>query len=123
MAESLAELSAATGEGRFLVLAKRFTDHRILDPLSKSKDALTGLHANTQIPKLVGAARIYELTGEPYYRNAASFFWKEVAGKRSYVFGGNSIGEHFAPLGTEPLGATTAETCNTNNMLRLTKKL
>jgi DUF1680 family protein len=123
IAESLAELYSVTGERRFLALAKRFTDHRVLDPLSKSKDKLSGLHANTQVPKLTGAARIYELTGDRYYRDAALYFWKEVIGKRSYAFGGNSIGEHFSPLGTEPLGATTAETCNTHNMLRLTKKL
>lgn len=123
MAESLAELYSVTEERRYIALAKRFTDRRILDPLSKSKDKLTGLHANTQVPKLVGAARIYELTGDRYYRDAARFFWKEVTGKRSYAFGGNSIGEHFSPLGAEPLGATTAETCNTHNMLRLTDKL
>jgi hypothetical protein len=123
MPESLAELYAVTGEKGFLKLAKRFTDHQVLDSLAQSKDGLNGLHANTQVPKLVGAARIYELTGNKYFRDAASYFWKEVVGKRTYAFGGNSIAEHFSTLGAEPLGATTAETCNTHNMLRLTKHM
>jgi len=83
MNESLAELYALTGNKDDLALAKRFTHHKVLDPLSESKDTLAGLHANTQIPKIVGAARLYELTGEEYFRKVASYFWDEIVTKRS----------------------------------------
>ena len=33
----------------------------------ESRDALDGLHANTQIPKVVGLQRLHELTGKPEY--------------------------------------------------------
>jgi uncharacterized protein len=123
MNEVLANLSAATGNPRYLVVAKRFDHHVVMDPAAQGRDTLTGSHANTQIPKFIGAAREYELTGDPYYRDAAQFFWQQVALHRSYVTGGNSIKEHF---GTPPdvlaseLTELTQETCNTYNMLKLT---
>jgi DUF1680 family protein len=123
MSESMAELYAITGEKKYLDLARRFTHHVITDPLAAGRDQLAGIHANAQIPKIVAAARMYELSGDEYYQRVASFFWEEVTGKRSYVIGGNSLGEHFQKLGTEPLGPNTAETCNTYNMLRLTRDL
>ena len=79
MAEVLANLSAATENPRYLVVAKRFDHHAVMDPAAQGRDTLTTLHANTQIPKFIGAAREYELTGDPYYRNAALFFWQQVA--------------------------------------------
>lgn len=123
MNESLADLYALTGEKKYLDLAERFFHKAVLDPLAQRRDALTGLHANTQIPKIVGVARLHELTGKDHYKTIASFFWDTVVEKRSYVFGGNSISEHFPQLGAEPLGPNTAETCNTYNMLRLTRHL
>jgi len=126
MNEVLANLSATTGNARYLVVAKRFDHHAVMDPASQSRDALTGLHANTQIPKFIGAAREYELTGDPYYRDAALFFWQQVVLHRSYVTGGNSINEHFRTppdvLSSE-LTDLTQETCNTYNMLKLTNHL
>ena len=63
------------------------------------KDAirLDGLHANTQIPKVVGFQRLFELTGEERYARAARFFWRTVAGRRSFVTGGHGDNEHFFP--------------------------
>ena len=126
MNEVLANLSAATGNPRYLEVAKRFDHHAVMDPASQGRDALTGLHANTQIPKFIGAAGEFELTGDPYYRDAAEFFWRQVALHRSYVTGGNSISEHFRMppdvLASE-LTDLTQETCNTYNMLKLTAKL
>jgi uncharacterized protein len=126
MNEVLANLSAITGNSRYLVVAKRFDHHAVMDPVAQGHDPLTGLHANTQIPKFIGAAREYELTGDPYYRDAALFFWQQVALHRSYVAGGNSVGERFR---TPPdvlasvLTDQTQETCNTYNMLKLTSHL
>ncbi len=123
MNEVLANLSAATNNPRYLVVAKRFDHHAVMDPAAQRRDALTGLHANTQIPKFIGAAREFELTGDPFYHDAALFFWQQVALHRSYVTGGNSISEHFRTppdvLASE-LTDLTQETCNTYNMLKLT---
>jgi DUF1680 family protein len=125
MYESIADLYALTGDEKFLQLARRFYHHEVLDPLAQHRDELTGLHANTQIPKLVGAARMYELTGEAKDHEAAQFFWDTVVSHRSWVIGGNSESEHFFPPETASthLTGSTAETCNTYNMLRLTEHL
>jgi uncharacterized protein len=126
MSEVLANLSAVTGNPRYLVVAKRFDHHTVMDPAAQGQDTLTGLHANTQVPKFIGAAREYELTGDPYYHDAALHFWQEVVLHRSYVTGGNSVGERFK---TPPdalasvLTDQTQETCNTYNMLKLTNHL
>src|SRR5579863_1559641 len=126
MNEVLANLAAVTGNPRYLVVAKRFDHHAVMDPAAQGRDTLTGLHANTQIPKFIGAAREYELTGDPYYHDAALFFWQQVVLHRSYVTGGNSINEHFRTppdvLASE-LTDLTQETCNTYNMLKLTDHL
>jgi uncharacterized protein len=126
MNEVLANLSAVTGNPRYLAVARRFDHHAVMDPAAQRHDTLTTLHANTQIPKFIGAAREFELTGDPYYRDSAQFFWQQVALHRSYVTGGNSISEHFRTppdvLASE-LTDLTQETCNTYNMLKLTRQL
>ncbi|MGN1097857.1 MAG: beta-L-arabinofuranosidase domain-containing protein, partial [Clostridia bacterium] len=125
MNESFAQLYKITGNEDYLNLARRFTHDKILTPLSQSKDELTGLHANTQIPKMIGAAEIYDNDSADYgnYKTASEFFWDAVVNKRSYVIGGNSIAEHFEALGSETLGVKTCESCNTYNMLKLTEHL
>src|SRR5207302_10246333 len=89
MAESLAELYARTGDPRHLGLAKSFRHDFVFLPAAQGRDTLTGLHANTQIPKFTGYQRIYELTGEPEYGAAARKCWTFVARERSFVTGGN----------------------------------
>lgn len=123
MNEVFADLYEITGNENYLKLAKRFCHRAILNPLAKGIDDLEGKHANTQIPKVIGAAKLYDITGEQYYQDIAEFFWENVVYKRSYVIGGNSIGEHFGPESSEQLGITTTETCNTYNMLKLTEFL
>lgn len=125
MNETLANLYALTGEEKYLKLSLRFNHHRVLDPAEQEQDKLTGLHANTQIPKFIGNARQYELTGEPPLKTAALFFWNTVANERSYVIGGHSNGEMFSPKEqlSKALGPNTTETCNTYNMLKLTRHL
>jgi DUF1680 family protein len=125
MNELLADLYAVTGNAKYLKLAERFNHHAVLDPAVNGVDKLTGLHANTQIPKFIGMARQYELTGNESYRKGAEFFWNVVTKERSYVIGGNSDHEAFSPkerLSTF-LGPNTTETCNTFNMLKLTRHL
>ncbi|MGQ9576746.1 MAG: beta-L-arabinofuranosidase domain-containing protein [Thermoguttaceae bacterium] len=125
MNEVLAELYAVTGEEKYLRLSRRFNHRAVLDPLARREDRLTGLHANTQFPKVLGAARQYELTGDPALRTAATFFWEVVTRERSYVTGGNSDGEVFSPKEelSRHLGPSTTESCNTYNMLKITRRL
>jgi DUF1680 family protein len=125
MNEALADVYAITGKPEHLKLALRFNHKFVIDPLARREDRLEGLHANTQVPKIVGIARQYELTASPPLRTAAEYFWKEVTTHRSYVNGGNSDREHFHRKGElwKRLTPSTAETCNTYNMLRLTRRL
>jgi hypothetical protein len=126
MNEVLADVSAITGDPRYLRLAERFTHRAVLDPLLHHEDRLTGLHANTQIPKITGLARIAELGGDPAWRDAARFFWETVVTRRSVAFGGNSDREHFNPpddFSAMLESREGPETCNTYNMLRLTEVL
>lgn len=125
MNEVLYNIYAITKDPAHLELAHRFDHRAVLDPLANGWDRLAGLHANTQIPKVVGAARRYELTGDPWAYAAAKNFWELVVHTRSYATGGNSVNEHFGPANelAHTLGNTNHETCNTYNMLRLTRHL
>ncbi|HXC97992.1 MAG TPA: beta-L-arabinofuranosidase domain-containing protein [Verrucomicrobiae bacterium] len=125
MREVLADVYAITGNTKYLELANRFSHFRIMAPLEAGRDELGGLHANTQIPKLTGSARIYELTGDAKERDAATFFWDCVVRHHSYAIGGDSDDEHFDPPDqlAHHLTAATCETCNTYNMLKLTRHL
>ena len=126
MNEVLADVYALTGDERHLALAERFCHQAVLGPLSEGRDTLNGLHSNTQIPKIVGFERLYQLTGQPQYRAAAEFFWRTVVDTRSFATGGNGDNEHFFPIAdfAKHLGsAKTMETCCSHNMLRLTRLL
>ena len=100
-----------------------FCEEKLLIPLSKGEDILTGLHANTQIPKVIGALEVYSNGGADYLYSAAQFFWSNVTGVRSYAIGGHGVAEHFCGSEEEPLKTNTCETCNTNNMITLSIKL
>ena len=95
MNESMAELYARTGNEKYLRLSRRFHHKAVLDPLSRHEDHLQGLHANTQIPKLIGLARQYELTGVDAEKTAAEFFWDRVVHQHTYGTGGKSEAEQF----------------------------
>lgn len=125
MNEVLAELYARTGNEKYLRLSRRFHHKAVLEPLARREDRLQGLHANTQVPKLIGLARRYELTTDAADKTAAEFFWERVVHHHSYVNGGNSDGEHFGPPDklNNRLSNNTSETCNTYNMLKLTRHL
>lgn len=124
--EIFADVYGITGDEKYLELAKRFSHRVVLDPLLEKKDALTGMHANTQIPKVIGFKRIADLGGNKDWSEASEFFWNTVVNNRSVSIGGNSVREHFhksddfSSMMTSEQGP---ETCNTYNMLRLTKML
>jgi DUF1680 family protein len=126
MNEVLADVSAITGDRRYLALAARFSDRDLFAPLTRGEDTLTGKHANTQIPKVIGYERIAGLGGDPAGAAAARYFWDRVVGHRSVAFGGNSVREHFNPgddFTSMLVSREGPETCNTYNMLRLTERL
>jgi DUF1680 family protein len=126
MNEVLYNLYAATGDSVYFELAHRFDHQSFFDPLATGRDELKGLHANTHIPKVIGAARRYELTGDDRYRRIAEFFWRQVTAHRAYCSGGTSNEEGWR---TDPdqlaseLSATTHECCCTYNLLKLTRHL
>ena len=124
--EVFADVYDITGDEKYLDLAKRFSHRVILEPLLKKEDRLTGNHANTQIPKVIGFKRIADLEGNSDWNSASAYFWNTVVDNRSVSIGGNSVREHFhksddfSSMMTSEQGP---ETCNTYNMLRLTKML
>ena len=126
MNEVLADVFAMTNDRKYLTLAQRFSQRALLDGLEHHQDTLTGLHANTQIPKAIGYARLAQLGGEPGGLDAAKFFWQTVVHHRTVAFGGNSVREHFNPqddFSSMIESREGPETCNTYNMLRLTEQL
>jgi hypothetical protein len=126
MNEVLADVGAISGNPRFIKLAQRFSHRALLDPLVAGRDTLDNLHANTQIPKVVGFVRIAERAPLPQYADAATFFWKTVVETRSYATGGHGDVEHFFPrheFANRMGSGKTMETCCTHNMLRLTRAL
>ncbi|GJI93996.1 glycosyl hydrolase [Duganella caerulea] len=126
MSEVLADLYRLTGERRYLALAERFSHRAVLAPLAEGRDVLDGEHANTTIPKVIGFMRLHDVTGAAPYRQAAQYFWRTVAERRSFATGGHGDDEHFFPpaqVRAHLSSAKTMETCGTYNMLRLTRAL
>ncbi len=125
--EVLADVSAITGDPKYLTLARKFRHPRLFDPMLKGDEpALYNIHANTQFPKFIGYERIYELTGETAWHDAACHFWEAVTSHLSWVNGGNSQWEGFFPPAEFPAKVVETcgpETCNTYNMLKLTRQL
>ncbi len=126
MNEVLADAYAMTNDARFLYCAKRFSHKRLFTPMSQHQDCLDNMHANTQVPKVIGFERIAEITGDEVYHTAGSYFWDIVTTERSLAFGGNSRREHFPSKEacTDFINDIDGpESCNTNNMLKLTEDL
>ncbi|EOD47905.1 putative secreted protein [Neofusicoccum parvum UCRNP2] len=125
MSEVLADVYYQTGDARWLDVAQRFEHAAVLAPLAANRDQLSGLHANTQVPKWIGAARAYKATGNATLLAVARNAWDMTTAAHTYAIGGNSQAEHFrAPDAIAAhLTADTAEACNTYNMLKLTREL
>ena len=128
MNEVLYNLAAVTGDNKFAEVGDRFTKKRFFNPLALNCDRLRGLHTNTHIPQVTGAARRYELSGDPRFRDVATFFWDQVTGARCYATGGTSNNEGWLTgphrLAAElSRGESTNECCCAYNMLKLTRKL
>lgn len=126
MPEVYADAYKLTNNTKYLNAAKKWSHKWLLNAMAAGNDNLTNVHANTQVPKVVGFARVAELSGEENYTKGADFFWQTVAHKRSIAIGGNSISEHF-PDPNKHKSYTEEregpESCNTYNMLKLTERL
>ena len=122
MNEVLVNLAAVTKKDRYLDTAHLFEQPSILDPLAERRDELQGLHANTNVPKMIGAARMYEVTGDRRDRRIAEYFLEEVLAARSYAIGNTSLDEHWTtPPGQlqGTLAWTNAECCVAYNLMKL----
>jgi DUF1680 family protein len=126
MNEVLSNLYSITGKPEYLATARRFDERHYTDPLSRSEDRMKGEHVNSFIPNIIGAAREYEMTGDPALYGIATFFWNEVTGARCFVTGGTSNNEAWEgdPYQIhDELGKNSHESCCTYNMLKLTRHL
>jgi len=123
MMEVLYNLYAITGQEKYAVLAKRFGKSAFFDPLAARQDHLDGLHANTHIPQVIGAARGYELTGDNRYHTISDYFWHEVVSEHAYATGGTSDGEGWQAPGkiSTQLGPAAQECCCSYNMMKLSR--
>jgi len=125
MNDVLTEIYWWTNDARYLEAAKRFDHASVFSPLASNQDRLSGMHANTQVPKWIGAAHEYKQTGNGTYRSIAQNAWKMTVNDHTYAIGGNSQAEHFRNPGAISgyLSQDTCEACNTYNMLKLTREL
>jgi DUF1680 family protein len=124
--EIFADVYEITGNKKYLDLAHKFSHRVILEPLLEKQDKLTGIHANTQIPKVIGFKKIAEVEHNQKWSDAADFFWHTVTENRSVSIGGNSVSEHFNAINDFSgmiKSVEGPETCNTYNMLKLTKEI
>jgi len=122
MNEVLVNLAAVTKKDRYIEAAHVFEQPGFLDPLAAHRDELQGLHANTHVPKIIGAARMYEVTGDRRYREIAEYFLAEVLDTRNYAIGNTSQDEHWkSPAGhlEGTLVWTNAECCVAYNLMKL----
>ncbi|MCC6286637.1 MAG: glycoside hydrolase family 127 protein [Chitinophagaceae bacterium] len=125
MNDVLANIYSITGNKKYLELSYKFYDDFVMKPLSEKIDPMPGKHSNTQVPKAIGSARQYELTGNERDKTIASFFWQTMVHHHTYVNGGNSNYEYCGEEDklNDRLSDNTSETCNTYNMLKFTRHL
>lgn len=124
--EVFAQVAGLTGEKKYLDLAYRFSHQAVMEPLTRQRDELSGMHANTQIPKVIGFEEIAVVAEDEQMHKAARYFWETVVSNRTVAIGGNSVREHFHPpsdFSSMISDVQGPETCNTYNMLKLSKQL
>jgi hypothetical protein len=122
MNEVLVNLAAVTKKDRYIGIAHLFEQPNFLDPLAARRDELQGLHANTHVPKIIGAARMYEVTGDRRYRDIAEYFLEEVTTARNYVIGNTSVDEFWRTPPDQLKGTLAwknAECCVAYNLMKL----
>ena len=128
MNEVLYNLADVTSDDRWARVGDRFTKKRFFNPLAQSQDELKGLHVNTHVPQVIGAARRYELSSDDRFRNVAEFFWDAVVSSRTYATGGTGNTESWLTNANRlalEMNASShhQECCCSYNMMKLTQHL
>jgi DUF1680 family protein len=126
MLEVWANLYKLTGERAHYELIQRYDRRRLFDPLVAGEDVLTNMHMNTTIPEVLGAARAWEATGEPRWRQIVEAYWRSgVTDRGYYITGGQTNGEVWSPPHalSSRLGFRTQEHCTVYNMMLLADTL
>ena len=125
MQDVLVTTYSISGNRRYLDLSYKFDDDFVMGQLAKGIDPMAGKHSNTNVPKAIGAARRYELTGNQSDKKISTFFWQILALHQAYVIGGNSNYEYLGEPDklNDRLSDNTCESCNSYNMLKLTRHL
>ncbi len=121
MLEIWADLYGVTHKQKYLDLMERYGNPNIFQELQKGNDALSNNHANASIPWSHGSARIYEVTGNTYWRSLTEEFWKNAVDDRDeFCTGGQNCGEHWIPKGelAHFTGENNQEHCTVYNMIR-----
>jgi DUF1680 family protein len=127
MNDALYELYKLTKKANHLTAAHIFDETNLFSTTAAGTDTLNGRHANTTIPKFIGALNRYRTlgTGEQSYFTAADQFFGIVLKSHTYITGGNSESEHFHEPGVldRHRNALNNETCNSYNMAKLGRDL
>jgi DUF1680 family protein len=126
MLEIWAELLRLTGKKKYEQLLSRYDRRKLFEPLREGRDVLTNMHANTTIPEILGAARAFEVTGDPRYREIVEAYWKcAVTDRGAFVTGGQTSGEIWTPPRelAARRGSRNQEHCTVYNLMRLAEQL
>ena len=126
MNDALYELYKITKKEEHLKAAHAFDEEELFDKIQTGdRNVLNNRHANTTIPKFLGALNRYITVGDDKYLEYVKTFWDMVVSRHTYATGGNSEWEHFGEdyiLDGERTNCNN-ETCNTYNMLKMSRKL
>ena len=134
MNDCLYELYSHSHNKHHLEAAQKFDEKALFLMAAKGeKNCLDGKHANTQIPKFIGAIKRYNVLkqlgeakqeDEAYLVDAEKFF-EMVVKRHSFVTGGISVMEYFRKDYhlDEIRTQTNCESCCAHNMLKLAKEL
>ncbi|XP_011042052.1 PREDICTED: uncharacterized protein LOC105137852 [Populus euphratica] len=125
MNDVLYKLFSITGDPKHLVLAHLFDKPCFLGLLAVQADDISGFHANTHIPVVIGAQMRYEITGDPLYKDIGAFFMDVVNSSHSYATGGTSVSEFWSDPKrlASTLQTENEESCTTYNMLKVSRHL
>ncbi|KAG6791033.1 hypothetical protein POTOM_000143 [Populus tomentosa] len=125
MNDVLYRLFSITGDPKHLVLAHLFDKPCFLGLLAVQAEDISGFHANTHIPIVIGAQMRYEITGDPLYKDIGTFFMDIVTSSHSYATGGTSVSEFWSDPKrlASTLQTENEESCTTYNMLKVSRHL
>lgn len=132
MNDCLYELYKITGKQTHLEVAHKFDHESLFGTVAAgTTNVLNGHHANTTIPKYVGAINRYQTLKDSMPAEAERYleycekFWDMVIDRHTYVTGANSQWEHFRDdyILDGQRTQCNNETCNVHNMLLLSREL